>query len=317
MPAATNPEAAARPAAAPRADRPAGPARGARYFVREGVEGFKRNGLMSVAAVTITMVTLTALGAAVIVAGMLNQLAAGVERKLNVMVYLRDGLRSNEVGAVRARLMRLPGVTGVVFVSKEDALASFQQRLGGRVDLKEFLSRNPLPASFEVTADGAERLEAIAAAAGRLPQVEHASYGGQTIDRLMTVTRIVRLGGLAASAGLALVAMIIIVNTIRLTVFARRMEIEVMRLVGATGWFIRWPFVIEGAITGAVAACAALILVTGAYAWLAWTAGGSLPFLPLLSPLEVARDLAWKLLMWGILIGIGGSLLAVRRFLSL
>ena len=316
MPAATRPGTAARPATARHGPRPTRPARGAPYFLREGVEGFKRNGLMSVAAVTITMVTLMSLGAAFIVAGTLDQLAAGVERKLEVIVYLRDGLRPADVDAVRTRLGRLPGVTGVVFVSKEDALASFQQKLGSKVDLKEFLSHNPLPASFEVTAARPERLEAIAASARRLPQVEHASYGGQTIDHLLSVTRIVRLGGLAASAGLALVAMIIIVNTIRLTVFARRMEIEVMRLVGATAWFIRWPFVIEGAITGAVAAGAALILVTGMYAWLAWTAGGSLPFLPLLSPLEVARVLAWKLLMWGVLIGIGASLLAVRRFLS-
>jgi cell division transport system permease protein len=317
MPAATRPEEVVRQASTPRVDRRARPARGAPYFIREGVEGFKRNGLMSVAAVTITMVTLTALGAAFIVASTLDLLAAGVERKLEVIVYLREGLRQSDVGAVRTRLIRLPGVTEVAFVSKEDALASFQQRLGGKVDLKEFLSHNPLPESFAVTADRPERLEAIAAAAGRLPQVEHASYGGPTIDRLTAVTRIVRFAGLAASAGLALVAMIIIVNTIRLTVFARRMEIEVMRLVGATAWFIRWPFVIEGAITGAVAACAALLLITGTYAWLAWTMGGSLPFLPLLSPLEVARDLAWKLMVWGVLIGIGGSLLAVRRFLSL
>jgi cell division transport system permease protein len=316
MPAATRPEGVVRPASVPRADRRVRHARGAPYFLREGVEGFTRNGLMSVAAVTITMVTLTALGAAFVVAGTLDRLSASVEHRLEVIVYLHEGLRPGDVGAVRTRLLRLPGVTEVAFVSKEDALTSFQRRLGGKVDLKEFLSHNPLPASFAVTADRPERLEAIAEAAGQLPQVEHASYGGPTIDRLTAVTRLVRLAGVVASAGLALVAMIIIVNTIRLTVFARRMEIEVMRLVGATGWFIRWPFVIEGAITGAVAACAALILITGAYAWLAWTAGGSLPFLPLLSPLEVARDLAWKLMMWGVLIGIGGSLLAVRRFLS-
>jgi len=238
------------------------------------------------------------------------------QRKLQVLVYLRDGLRPDEVEAVQTRLGRLPGVTRIAFISKEDALTAFQRRLGGRVDLREVLSHNPLPASFEVTADRPERLQAVAAVAGRLPQVEHASYGAETVDRLVAVTRLVRLGGVAASSGLALVAMIIIVNTIRLTVFARRMEIEVMRLVGATAWFIRWPFIVEGAITGAAAGCAALIVVTGAYAWLAWTAGGSLPFLPLLPPLQVALALAWKLLLWGVLIGIGGSLLAVRRFLS-
>jgi len=316
MPAATRSgPAAPRLAALPAARRAA--ARGAPYFVREGIEGFRRNGLASVAAVTITMVTLMALGVALIVASTLDQLAGGVERKLQVVVYLRDGLRSSEVEAARARLSRLPGVTQVDYVSKDDALTVFQQRVGGRVDLREVLSHNPLPASFEVAADRPARLEAIARAAAVLPQVEHASYGAETADRLLAVTRIVRLAGAVASVGLALVAVIIIVNTIRLTVFARRKEIEVMRLVGATAWFIRWPFVVEGAITGAVAGCAALVLVTGLYAWLAWATGGSLPFLPLVSPLQVALHLAWKLLLWGVLIGIGGSLLAVRRFLSL
>jgi cell division transport system permease protein len=316
MPAATKPEAVTPQAADRRSPRRPRPVRGVPYFVREGVEGFKRNGLMSVAAVTITTVTLVALGAALIVASALDQLAAGVERKIQVIVYLRDGLRADEVEAVQTRIGRLPGVTRIEFISKEDALTAFQQRLGGRVDLRGVLSHNPLPASFEVAADGPERLRAVAAAAARLPQVEHASYGAETVDRLTAVTRTVRLGGIAASTGLALVAMIIIVNTIRLTVFARRMEIEVMRLVGATGWFILWPFVVEGAITGAAAGCAALIVVTGVYAWLAWTAGGSLPFLPLLPPQQVALTLAWKLLPWGVLIGISGSLLAVRRFLS-
>ncbi len=316
MPAAVRPHAvhpAARPGVARR--RPA-PLRGVRYFVHEGVEGFRRNGLMSVAAVTITVVTLVALGAAIIIAGALDTLASGVERRLQVIVYLRDGLPPNEIDDVRTRLAGLPGVTGVAFVSKEAALESFQRRLGGTVKLRGVLSHNPLPASFEVAAERPEYLRAIAAAATALRQVEHASYGAQMADRLVAITRLVRLGGVAISAGLAVVAMIIIVNTIRLTVLARRTEIEIMRLVGATAWFIRWPFVVEGAISGTLAGLAALVLVSSVYTWVAWATGGSLPFLPLLSPLQVAVQLAWKLLLWGALIGIAGSLLALRRFLS-
>lgn len=315
MPAAVRPHAVHR-AAGPAASRRPASVRGVRYFIREGVEGFRRNGLMSVAAVTITVVTLVSLGAAIILAGTLDALAGGVERRIQVVVYLRDGLRPRELDAVHTRLARLPGVTGVVFVSKEAALESFQRRLGGKVDLRGILSHNPLPASFEVTASRPEQLRDIAAAAAALRQVEHASYGAQMADRLVAITRLVRLGGVAISAGLAIVAMIIIVNTIRLTVLARRTEIDIMRLVGATAWFIRWPFVVEGAISGALAGVMALVLVSGAYTWLSWATGGSLPFLPLLSPLQVAVQLAWKLMLWGVLIGIAGSLLALRRFLS-
>ena len=315
MPAAVRPH-AVRPAARPSMARRPASVPGMRYFIREGVEAFRRNGLMSVAAVTITVVTLVALGAAIIVAGTLDALAGGVERRLQVIVYLRDGLRPSEIGAVQAQLERLRGVTGVVFVSKEAALESFQRRLGGKVNLRGVLSHNPLPASFEVAADRPEHLHAIADAAAALRQVEHASYGAQMVDRLIAITRLVRLGGVAITAGLAIVAMIIIVNTIRLTVLARRTEIEIMRLVGATAWFIRWPFIVEGAISGGLAGLTALVLVSGTYTWLTWATGGSLPFLPLLSPLQVAVQLAWKLLLWGALIGIAGSLLALRRFLS-
>jgi cell division transport system permease protein len=100
-------------------------------------------------------------------------------------------------------------------------------------------------------------------------------------------------------------------------VFARRAEIEVMRLVGATAWFIRWPFVVEGGLTGAVAAGIALAVVTAAYFGVAHLAAGAVPFLSLPPPWEVAADLAWKLTLWGVLIGFTASFLALRRFLAL
>ena len=124
-----------------------------------------------------------------------------------------------------------------------------------------------------------------------------------------------RTSGAAAGGLLALVALVIIASTIRLTVFARRTEIEVMRLVGATSGFIRGPFVVEGAITGACGAAAAFGVVVGIYVAVARAARASLPFVPLPSAQEVAVDLSWKILCWGVLIGVVGSLLAVRRHL--
>jgi cell division transport system permease protein len=317
MPAVTRPGAGTGALTTRRAQRRGKPARGVPYFVREGIQGFRRNGLMSVAAVTITMVTLVALGVALVLAGAVDHMARLVEAKLQVVVYLRDGLGATEVASLRARLARLPGVTSVTYVSKDDALTGFQQTLGGKVDLGELLSHNPLPASFVITADQPVQLQAIAAAASALPQAEHTSYGAETADRLLAVTRVIRFGGAVAGGGLALVALIIIVSTIRLTVFARRTEIEVMRLVGATAWFIRWPFVVEGAMTGAAGGLAALLVVVGVYTWVAWGIRGPLPFLPLLPPEQVAVALAWKLVLWGTCIGISGSLLAVRRYLSI
>lgn len=189
---------------------------------------------MSAAAVTITMVTLLALGAALVVAATLDHLARHLEQQVEVVAYLRDGLTPGQVGALRDRLAHLPGVRSLAYVSKEEALSRFQQSVGGQMDVQDLLTRNPLPASYVLTADDPARLAAIAAAARDFPEVEEASDGSQSAARLLRVTRMVRLTGAGAGAALALVALVIIASAIRLTVFARRAEIEVMRLVGAT-----------------------------------------------------------------------------------
>jgi cell division transport system permease protein len=289
--------------------------RGGRYFLSEGAQAFRRNGLMSLAAVTTTVVTLLALGAALIVASTLEYIARQLESQVQAVVYVKDGLSGAAVDALRARLASLPGVTSVVYVSKGEALDRLRKTLGSDVHMRDVLARNPLPASFVVDADRPDRLDGIAAAARHLPGVETASYGGSTAVRLLALTRMVRLGGAAVGAALALVALVIIASTIRLTVFARRAEIEVMRLVGATAWFIRWPFVVEGAITGACGAAVAFAAVAGLYALVVHGARDSLPFLPLPGPEQVALSLSWKLMAWGIVIGVVGSLLAVRRYL--
>jgi cell division transport system permease protein len=270
---------------------------------------------MSLAAVTITTVTLLALGAVLVVAGTLTHIARHLEQQLEVAVYLRDGLTKTDIEALQTRLERLPGVTDLRYVSKGEALVKLQKTLGTHIDVRDLTARNPLPDSFVITADRPSRLPALASAALRLPQVEETSYGAKAVGRLLALTRAVRVGGTAAVAGLALVALIVITSTVRLTVFARRAEIEVMRLVGATAWFIRWPFIVEGALTGGCGALAAFVVVAAAYTALVHGARGTWDLLPLLSPGDVALAVFWKLSLWGILIGVLASLLAVRRYL--
>jgi cell division transport system permease protein len=270
---------------------------------------------MSVASVVVTAVTLLALGCALLVATTLDQIAGYLERQVQVTVFVRDGLSGDEVAALRGRLARIPGVVSLEYVSKDEALARLAKTLGGGANIHDLLDHNPLPASFVINADRPGRLEAIAAAARRLPQIEDVSYGVRSVARLLAATRIVRLLGSAAGGILALIALVIIGSTIRLAVVARRAEIEIMRLVGATAWFIRWPFLVEGAITGAAGAVAAVILVAAGYVFAVSRAQGAFPFLPLAGPEQVVLAVSWKLLAWGITIGIVGSLLAVRRYL--
>jgi len=272
---------------------------------------------MSAAAVMITTVTLLALGAVLVAVGTLDHIVRTLERQLEVVVYLREGVTAAQAQGLRARLLRLPGVTHVAYISKGEALARLQQMLGGQADVQDLASRNPLPDSFVLTADRPSRLRSLAAAAQGFPPVQDTSYGEKDVSRLLAAIRLVRAVGAVAIGLLAFVALIIITSTIRLTVFARRAEIEVMRLVGATAWFIRWPFVVEGGITGACGALAAFVIVTGAYSMLARGAQATLASLPLLTPGQVALAVSWKLLFWGVSIGVLGSLLAVRRYLQI
>jgi cell division transport system permease protein len=269
---------------------------------------------MSAAAVVITAVTFFALGAAFAVAGALNHVAGALERQLQVVVYLRQRAGDGETMAVYDRLARVPGVARIDYVSSEEALRRLEAQLGPRAPFQDVLRHNPLPASFVVTATRADRLRAVAAAARDLPGVDEVRDGGFVLGRLLGITRAVRLAGAAAGSVLAAVALVVITATIRLTVFARRTEIEIMRLVGATAWFIRWPFVVEGAVTGACGACGAALAVAAGYALLIRGAAQALPFVPLPGAGEVASEIVWKLLLWGLVIGIAASLLAVRRY---
>lgn len=287
---------------------------GARYALLEGIQGFARNGLMSAAAVVITAVTLVALGAALAVAGALNHVAGVLERQLQVVVYLRPGAGDGEMMAVYDRLARVPGVARIDYVPPEEALRRLESQLGPRAQFHDVLRRNPLPASFVVTGTRTDRLHAVAAAARDLTGVDEVRDGGLVLERLLGVIRAVRLAGSTAGVFLACVALVVIAGTIRLTVFARRAEIEVMRLVGATSWFIRWPFVVEGAVTGACGACGAALAVAAGYALLIRGAAQALPFVPLPGAGEVAFEIVWKLFVWGVVIGIAASLLAVRRY---
>lgn len=287
---------------------------GLRYALAEGAQGFFRNGLMSLASVVITAVTLVALGGALAVAGALNHVAAVLEQQLQVVAYFRAGVTDEEVAAARARLGRVPGVADIEYVSPQEALRRLEAQIGPRAKFRDLLQRNPLPGSLVVTATASGRLPAIAAAARDLPGVEEVRDGGKVLDRLLRVTRAVRLGGTAAGVVLACVALVVIAATIRLTAFARRAEIEVMRLVGATAWFIRWPFVVEGAMTGACGAVGAAAAVAAGYALIAGGAARALPFVPLPGAGEVAFDIVWKLVVWGVVIGVSASLFAVRRY---
>ncbi|MBP2646292.1 MAG: hypothetical protein H6Q75_1732 [Firmicutes bacterium] len=175
---------------------------------------------------------------------------------------------------------------------------------------------NPLPNSFEVKVDMPEKVKLVASALSKMKGVENAKFGQEVIEKLFSLTRMIRLFGLVLIIFLALAALFIISNTIRITVFARRKEIGIMKYVGATNWFIRWPFLIEGMILGFGGALISVILIVKIYGLLIQQVTESLTFLPLIPQYPFLTRISMFLLVTGTAIGALGSTISLRRFMK-
>ncbi|MCX7781199.1 MAG: permease-like cell division protein FtsX [Negativicutes bacterium] len=287
------------------------------YFVREAVSSLRHNGLMSIASVSTVALSLLILGLFLILVLNLNNMASVLESQVQISVYLHDNLNDREIREIGTRITKLPGVTQVTFVSRDEALQRFKQRLGEQQGLLAALGdNNPLPNSFEVKVDQPERVKQVAQAAGQLKGVENTRFGQEIIEQLFNLTKMVRIFGFVLIIFLALAATFIISNTIRITVFARRKEIAIMKYVGATDWFIRWPFLIEGMILGFGGALIAVLLLSRAYGALAAEVYASLAFMPLIPKYPFITNLSIVLLLVGTSIGALGSTISLRRFMK-
>jgi cell division transport system permease protein len=204
----------------------------------------------------------------------------------------------------------------VTHITKQQALSRFKERLGDQEQLLNSLgTENPFPSSFEIQVDSPERIKTITPQISQIPKVETAKFGQEVVEHLFQLTKILRFGGILLVIFLAMATLFIISNTIRLTVFARRKEVVIMRYVGATDWFIRWPFLLEGMTLGFFGAVLASIFINSIYAGLLERIHATLAFLPLLptSPLLLYVDSF--LLLAGTGIGALGSYISLRKFL--
>ena len=289
----------------------------AEYFITESFHSIRRNGLMSMASLMTVALSLLILGIFTIMVLNLNNMASVLESQVQVTVYLQDSLKEAEIREVGTRITKLPGVTRVNFIDKVEAMSRFKPRLGAQQGLlAELGEANPLPNAFEVKVDRPERVKPVALAIAQLKGIEAARYGQEVVEQLFNLTRMVRIFGSVLIVFLGLAALFIIVNTIRLTVFARRREIGIMKYVGATDWFIRWPFIIEGVLLGSLGAGISSLLLTQLYGMVTGQVYGTLAFLPLLPQYPMLGYVNIFLLLAGVAIGALGSIISVKKFLK-
>ena len=287
------------------------------YFVKETYKSIRRNGFMSFASISTVAVSLLVLGMFLLMFLNTNHLAQQLENQIQISVYMTDTATTQDNMDVEQAIKKMPGVKSVKFVPKSEAIKRFKERLGDQQQLLNSLGKdNPFPNSFDVSVDTPEHIKEVSAQIGKLPKVETAKFGQEVVEHLFQLTRILRFGGIVLVVFLAMATLFIISNTIRLTVFARRKEVIIMRYVGATDWFIRWPFMLEGMTLGFCGAVVAALLINGIYSALLGKIHATLAFLPMLPATPLLYYVSVFILIAGTGIGALGSFISLRKFLK-
>jgi cell division transport system permease protein len=240
------------------------------FFLREALRALRRNAVPSFAAVATVLVTVLVLGVFIPVVQATTGAANEIRSKVLVDVYLKDDASAADISRVRTIIEdETPGVGSVKFISKQDAIRA--ERAAGRGDYYDLLGTNPLPDLLRVTPQRPEDIVKVRDSLAPMSpsgqrtvidsSIDEVQDRKENTDKILSATRVVKLTmGLLAGL-LALASLLLVANTIRLSMYARRREVEVMKLVGATDWFIRWPFVIEGVLVGAMGGIAAITLL--------------------------------------------------------
>lgn len=287
------------------------------YFIKEVYTSFKRNIWMTLASIFTVVLSLFILGFFSIVILNLNKMADTLESQVQISVYLKDDLSQEEIDETKETLSKIEGLQDIKFTTREEAMENFKERLGDQQFLLDALDdTNPLPDSFSLTVTSPQQVKTIADTAAALDSVESASYSQDIINHLFNLTHLIRLIGIALIILLTGAAIFIISNTIRLTVFARRKEIAIMKYVGATDWFIRWPFLLEGICLGFIGGGLATIFLYIIYNQVTQEIYEAMAFFPLIPQHPFIDYISLAILVAGIIIGALGSTISLKRFLK-
>ena len=286
------------------------------YFIQEVFHSLRRNNWMTFASIGTVAVSLFVLGVFLILVLNMNRLAGMLESQVQISVYLEDHLTDREKRQIGYDIESLQGIDSVTYVDRETAKERLKERLGDQKYMLDALSEdNPMPDAFEVTVTTPSVVESAAGAIAAMQGVEEAKYGQDVVEHLFDITRLMRIFGFVLMGLLGGATLFIISNTIRLTVFARRKEIAIMKYVGATDWFIRWPFLLEGIVLGCIGGFIAAVALRSFYAAMAAKIYSTLAFFPLMPQYPFMNYVTLAILLAGIVIGAIGSVISLKRFL--
>lgn len=285
------------------------------YHLREALKGFRHGGVLSVATITTVAISLTILGGFLLFQANVNNWVKHLENQLEINFYLKDSAQDAEIRRLDDKLRNDARVKDHKFISREQALLELGRELGENSALLEELDRNPLPDSIQIKLRPINDFDEFRSEYTALSPIEDSSSGHDWVQSLMRLIGLSRSSGVVMLLLLGVANLIIIGNAIRLTVFARRQEIEIMRLVGASNWFIRAPFLIEGVIQGLLGALMATLVLAFSYNLMHQQLQLIFPSLELITYTTELIQLYLRLIFLGVALGFLGSLLSLRRFL--
>lgn len=293
-----------------------------KYLITQGALNVMTNKQMTFASVGVLIACLILIGSAALFSANVNSLVGYVESRNEIVVYLLDSVDDTGIARIGEQIKNTAGVAKVTYVSKAEALERQKAQLGEAGSLlEEYKDDNPLPNSYSVVISDVSKMSGVTAALRSLEGVEKVNAPLQYADTLTSIKNIVTVFGICIVGVLTLVALVIIANTVRLTVFARRREVNIMKFVGATDDFIRIPFVTEGVIIGLFSGMLSFLIIWIGYEIIfAWLTQSGIAFLQfgntVLVPFwSVGFALLGSFCLSGALVGAVGSLLALRKHL--
>lgn len=287
------------------------------YFIVDALKSIKRNRTISFAAMLTVLITFFIFGTFTLLGLNFNKSIEDIASQVEIRVYLNDDIKMVDQREVEVKLGEQPGVKSVTYESKDEAFLSLQESLSENKGILEGydLTNNPLPSSFIVTLDDPSFADSVSKAVEQMSGVESIRNQKEQIEKISSFVNVVQIVGIGLFIVFIGVSVFLIMNTIKLTVYSRRREVGIMKFVGATDWFIRWPFVIEGIIIGSMGAILSSLLLYFAYNGIFNWIVSSMFIINLVTPAFVLTTMLGGFFVGGIVVGAIGSIAALRKFL--
>jgi len=288
-----------------------------KYFIIDALKSLKRNKTVSLASVATVAATLFILGAFLLIVININAGIQGLGAKLEVQIFLHDNVSISDKSAIERDLNNVKGVTEVRFENKADALNKAKQQFGSdSKSLTQGLEKgNPFPSSYVVRVDKPEVVSSVVKATTGLKGIEQINDVRDIVNKMIKINDTLKIIGLVLFVILISVSLFLIGNTIKLTVYSRKKEIGIMKFVGATDWFIRWPFIIEGMLLGVSGAIISTGVLYYAYRLVFLKSNSVILGVTLMNPQYILSTILWQFMIGGLVIGSIASSVSIRKFL--